>query len=114
MAGQLCACLEVHPSGFYAWQRAPRSARSREDERLCGPIKQFWLESGAAYGYRNIHSDLRETGESCGPNRVHRLMRGAGIRVQVGYRRPRHKAGSVHNITPNHSHDKTVTESFFQ
>lgn len=59
------------------------------------------MESGAVYGYRKIHSDLRDTGESCGPNRVHRLMRGDGIRAQVGYRRPRHKAGSVHQVTPN-------------
>ena len=98
---RLCSLVEVHPSGFYAWQQKPRSARSVEDERLSGLIKQFWLESGAVYGYRKIHTDLREHGEGCGPNRVHRLMRDAGIRAQVGYRRPRHKAGSVHRVTPN-------------
>lgn len=97
----LCSLLDVHPSGFYAWRRQPRSARAVEDERLSGLVKQFWLESGAVYGYRKIHSDLREHGERCGPNRVHRLMRCAGIRAQVGYRRPRHKAGSVHKVTPN-------------
>lgn len=98
---RLCALLDVHPSGFYAWMRAPRSARSREDDRLSGLIKQFWLESGSVYGYRKIHSDLREVGETCGPNWVHRLMRGAGIRAQVGYRKPRHRAGTVHQVTPN-------------
>lgn len=64
-------------------------------------IKQFWLASGSVYGYRKIHTDLRECGEQCGPNRVHRLMRNAGIRAQVGYRKPRQKAGSVHRATPN-------------
>ncbi|EUC69841.1 transposase Tra5 [Alcanivorax sp. 97CO-5] len=93
--------LDVHPSGFYAWQRQPRSARAIEDERLSGLIKQFWLESGAVYGYRKIHTDLREYGEQCGPNRVHRLMRHAGIRAQVGYRKPRHRAGELHKVTPN-------------
>lgn len=97
----LCRLLDVHPSGFYSWRRSPKSRRCREDERLSGLIKQFWLESGAVYGYRKIHSDLRECGEQCGPNRVHRLMRNAGIRAQVGYRRPRHKAGHVHQVTPN-------------
>jgi len=97
----LCYLLDVHPSGFYAWQRQPRSARAIEDERLSGLIKQFWLESGAVYGYRKVHTDLREYGERCGPNRVHRLMRHAGIRAQVGYRKPRHRAGELHKVTPN-------------
>ncbi|WP_169729160.1 IS3 family transposase [Congregibacter litoralis] len=97
----LCALLNVHPSGFYAWRRQPQSTRRCEDKRLSGLIKQFWLESGAVYGYRKIHRDLHEIGECCGPNRVHRLMRDAGIRAQVGYRKPRHKAGKAHDVTPN-------------
>jgi len=98
---RLCSLLEVHPSGFYAWQRHPHSARHLEDRRLLGLIKQFWLESGAIYGYRKIHTDLREVGEYCGPNRVHRLMRAEGIKAQVGYRAPRHKAGRPHVATAN-------------
>ncbi|GAB3291021.1 IS3 family transposase [Parahaliea aestuarii] len=97
----LCTLLDVHPSGYYAWLRSPKSRRAQADERLSGLIKQFWLESGAVYGYRKIHRDMREHGESCGPNRVYRLMRGAGIRAQVGYRKPRHKAGKVHAASPN-------------
>lgn len=97
----LCSLLDVHPSGFYAWLRQPHSARATDDERLSGLIKQFWLESGAVYGYRKIHRDLRDHGERCGPNRVHRLMRHASLRAQVGYRKPRHKSGSVHQVTPN-------------
>ncbi len=99
----LCCLLEVHPSGFYAWRRTPKSARAQEDVRITGLIKQFWLESGAVYGYRKIHTDLRAQNESCGRNRVHRLMRQSGLRAQVGYRRrPRHKAGISHAATPNH------------
>lgn len=66
-----------------------------------GLIKQFWLESGGVYGYRKVHSDLRDHGESCGPNRVHRLMRLAGLKAQVGYRKPRHKSGEAHVVVPN-------------
>ena len=93
--------LDVHPSGYYAWSKAPRSQRDKQDERLTGLIKQFWLESGGVYGYRKIHSDLCDYGECCGPNRVHRLMKLAGLRAQVGYRKPRHKAGTTHIVTPN-------------
>jgi putative transposase len=99
---QLCRLLEVHPSGYYAWNREPLSARARDDRRLTGLIKQFWLESGGVYGYRKIHTDLRSVGERCGPNRVHRLMRTAGLRAEVGYRRrPRAKGGVPAVIAPN-------------
>lgn len=97
----LCGLMDVHPSGYYAWLKQPKSKRSKADERLTGMIKQFWLESGGVYGYRKIHSDLRDHGEQCGPNRVRRLMRQAGLRAQVGYRKPRAPGGTVHIVTPN-------------
>ena len=102
----LCKWLDVHPSGYYAWNTKPRSARSIESERITGLIKQFWLESGGIYGYRKIHSDLRDYGESCSANRVHRLMRCAGLKAQVGYRRPRHRSGKVSIVAPNHLQQK--------
>ena len=98
---RLCRLLEVHPSGYYAWCKVPRSAREIEDERLTGLIKQFWLESGGIYGYRKIHRDLRDIGERCGKHRVRRLMRLAGLRAQVGYRRPRQKSGPASVVAPN-------------
>ena len=97
----LCQLLDVHPSGYYAWRKQPKSKRAKQDDHLTGLIKQFWLESGGVYGYRKIHTDLRDHGERCGPNRVHRLMKLAGLKAQVGYRKPRHKSGSVHVVTPN-------------
>ena len=98
---RLCRLLEVHRSGYYAWCKVPRSARKIEDERLTGLIKQFWLESGGIYGYRKIHRDLRDIGERCGKHRVRRLMRLAGLRAQVGYRRPRQKSGPASVVAPN-------------
>jgi putative transposase len=69
---------------------------------LLGLIKQSWIESGAVYGYRKIHDDLRELGEGCGPNRVHRLMRAEGLRSQTGYhRRPGHRGGPASVVAPN-------------
>jgi hypothetical protein len=56
----LCDLFDVHPSGYYAWLKKPRSNRAVANERLTGLIKQFWLESGGVYGYRKIFSDLRE------------------------------------------------------
>jgi putative transposase len=76
----MCRVLEIHPSGFYAWLKQPQSERAIEDKRLLGQIKQFWIESGFSYGYRNITLDMKDHGESCGKNRVHRIMREAAIR----------------------------------
>ena len=84
MLRRLCKMLDVHPSGFYAWRAVPESARGQEDRRLLGHIKQYWLESDAVYGYRKIHHDLRELGETCGRNRVYRLIKRESLRAQVG------------------------------
>jgi putative transposase len=89
----LCRVMRVHRSGYYAWRKAPESARAREDRRLSGLIKQAWTESGGVYGYRKIHDDLLELHETCGEKRVARLMRQEGLRAQVGYARRRHLSG---------------------
>lgn len=100
---RLCKMMTVHPSGYYAWCRNKLSDRAREDQRLLGQIKHSWLESGGVYGYRKIHLDLREAGETCGKHRVARLMRGEGLRSQTGYRRRRgHYSGKPAVVSPNH------------
>lgn len=98
----LCRMMQVQRSGYYAWRKQPQSLRQQEDERLSGLIKQFWLESGCLYGYRKIHTDLREVGETCGRNRVARVMKLAGIKAQVGYRKPRFKCGKIATFAENH------------
>ena len=98
----LCEWLGVNPSGYYAWRKQSRSSCTIANVRLTGLIKQFWLESGGVDGYRKIYSDSREHGEGCGRNRVHRLMKAAGLRAHMGYRRPRHRSGQLSIVAPNH------------
>lgn len=98
----MCNALNIHRSGFYAWLKQPESPRRMEDKRLLGQIKQYWMESGFAYGYRNITRDLKDAGEHCGKNRVYRIMRAAGICSQRGYKR--HKGfsgGDTSHVAPN-------------
>lgn len=97
----LCRMMNVHPSGYYTWLKEPKSKRQIEDERLVGLIKQFWLESGCIYGYRKIFMDLRENGESCGKNRVYRLMKNEGLKAQVGYKKPRSAPGPISHVAEN-------------
>ena len=98
----MCEVLGVHRSGFYAWLNRPLSSRATKDIRQTALIKQSWLESGGVYGYRKVLDDLREMGEYCGKHRVYRLMRLAGLRAQVGYkRRAGHYGGRVRTAAPN-------------
>ncbi|XKM07311.1 IS3 family transposase [Massilia atriviolacea] len=77
--------------------------RAKEDQRLLVPIKRSWLECGAVYGYRKVSDDLRELGEACGINRVHRLMRSAGTRSQTGYGKRKYKRGGAPSlVATNH------------
>ncbi|MBL7668497.1 transposase (plasmid) [Moraxella osloensis] len=47
-----------------------------------------WLESGGVYGYRKIHYDLKDIGEGCGINRVHRLMKQMVSNLSVAIANP--------------------------
>ncbi|MGC3821010.1 IS3 family transposase [Acinetobacter sp. G11] len=98
---RLCSTLDVHHSGYYAWLKQPTSKTARKRQQLSGLIKQFWLESGGVYGYRKIHCDLKDVGESCGINRVHRLMKANGLKSQRGYRKPRAHAGTPSVVVAN-------------
>lgn len=69
---------------------------------MLGKIKQYWLESGFVYGHRNITLDLKDEGETCGRNRVYKIMKQAGIRAIRGYKRHRgFTGGNVHHIAEN-------------
>jgi putative transposase len=63
----MCRVLKVYFSGFYSWLSQPEAPRHKENRRLTGLIKQFWLEIGGVYGYRNITLDLKDLGERCSP-----------------------------------------------
>lgn len=98
----MCRMIRVYPSGFYAWLKQPFSKRAIEDKRQTELLKDAWEESGKVYGYRKLHNDLRDQGETCCPNRVARLAKLAGIRAQVGYKRRPGKYGGRPAISTTH------------
>ena len=103
----MCKVLKIHRSGYYAWLRDPQCQRKKDDAYLLGFVKQFWLESGGVYGYRKITMDMKALGETCGRNRILRLMKGAGISAQRGYkRRASYKAGELSMVAENHLNRK--------
>lgn len=102
----MCRCLRVHPSGFYAWLKNPLSKRAREDKRQTKLIKKAWKESGKVYGYRKLHDDLLDQGETCCPNRVARLASLAGIKAQIGYKRRPGTYGGKPSIVVDNTLDR--------
>ncbi len=75
----LCALLKVSRSGFYAWARRPRSARSLADEVLTEQIRCAYDDNRKVYGTPRIHAELADAGVHVGRKRVARLMRAAEI-----------------------------------
>jgi putative transposase len=99
----MCRVMNVHPSGYYVWRTSPTTARQREDVRLLGLIKQFWLESGGVYGYRKVIDDMRDMGERCSRHRVYRLMQAEVLQSKTGYsRRPSNRYSRPSTVVPNH------------
>ena len=98
----LCQAAHVHRSGYYAWLQQPQSLRTKEDKRLLGLIKRSWMASGCVYGYRKVHHDLRESGESCSKSRIKRLMKHYKLKAQVGYKKRRYmNSGELGTVAPN-------------
>ena len=103
---RMCQCLNIHPSGFYAWFKNPLSQRAQEDARQTKLIKDAWKDSGEVYGYRKLHDDLCDVGEAICPNRVARLARLAGIRAQIGYKRRPGSYGGKPSVVVDNTLDR--------
>ena len=104
----MCRMLCVHPSGFYAWAKQPFSKRAVEDGRQTELLREAWQDSGKVYGYRKLHDDLQDQGETCCPNRVARLARLAGIKALIGYKRRNVSYGGKPSIAV----DNTLARQF--
>jgi transposase InsO family protein len=102
----MAGCLRIQPSGFYAWQKSPLSQRAREDARQTELIRRAWNDSGKVYGYRKLHDDLLDHGQTCCPSRVARLTRLAGIRAQIGYKRRPGRYGGKPSLAVDNTLDR--------
>jgi len=102
----MCRCLRLHPSGFYAWAKNPLSLRPHEDARQTKLLKVAWKDNGKIYGYRKLHDELCDLGETCCPNRVARLAKLAGICAQIGYKRRPGKYGGKPSVVVDNTLDR--------
>lgn len=76
----LCRVMAVARSGFYAWCHRPASRRAQQSQVLLAQIQAHHRTSDGNYGSPRIHRDLRGQGLRVSRHRVARLMRLHGIR----------------------------------
>lgn len=107
----MCRVLKVARAGFYQWLHRPISERAKEDARLVEAIRHSYSASGGVYGANRVFGDLREAGETCGRNRVARLMQVNKIKAVRGYKAPRRIAGRPSIIAPNRLNREFTVEA---
>ena len=75
----MCHCLEVSPSGYYAWRNRGMSETQKRREELAIFVTYFFNDSKQTYGYRRVHKALERNGVATSPETVRRLMRQEGL-----------------------------------
>jgi len=98
----MCRVMKVSKSGYYEWRNRPESTRAKHNKRLLKRIETVHKASRKTYGVRRVHGQLIADGESCGRNRVARIMREFGIRS---------KRIKKFRVTTNSKHSYPVAEN---
>lgn len=75
----LCETLNVSRSAYYAWRQDDLCPRQREDNALMPVIRNIFWEHKRRYGARRIAAELKARKQSCGRQRVRRLMQQMGL-----------------------------------
>jgi transposase InsO family protein len=76
---EVCAALDISPSGFYAHRHKDERLRRREDQLLAGAMKNAFNESRGTYGSPRLVRALKHRGLKTSKTRVRRLMRSHGL-----------------------------------
>ena len=95
----MCRCLNVSPSGYYAFEKRLPSNRSIDNERLLKRIREIHEDSRGAIGAPRMHEDLTDTGETASKNRIARLMASHGLQGWPRKKR-RGQRGKPHSAPP--------------
>ncbi len=97
----MCRVLKASRTGLYEWLHQPESNRAIANRRLLELIRDSYVASGGVYGAPRVYGDLRQAGETCGRNRVARIMRANKITAVRGYKSPPRIAGRPSILAPN-------------
>lgn len=96
----ICDTLGVPRSSYYHAAR-PTPTR-RADLELGDKIEEIFRRHRRRYGYRRIHSDLRDLGITCAPARTRRIMAERGLHaIQPKTYVPKTSDGRADKPSPN-------------
>lgn len=97
----MCRVLNVARAGFCPWLHNPVPARDKDNQRLLMLIRDSYSLREGVYGNRRVHGDLNEIRETCGKNRVGRIIQLNRIKAVRGYKAPRRIAGRPSGVAPS-------------
>lgn len=119
----MCRCLQVSPSGYYAWKQRRPSRRAVANAALLERIRELHEASDGTFGAPRMWEELAFEEIPCSRNRVARLMRRAGLqgipirRCRGGRRKPTRPEGIADHLRrdfgadrPNHKWVTDLTE----
>lgn len=94
---KLCEVLAVSRSGYYAWEKRPKSARKIADERLTAAIKVIHEKKRRTCGCRKMTKEIQRSGKRINHKRIERLMKAEGIRSKLA-KKFKATTNSRHNL----------------
>ena len=94
---KLCQVLRVKRSGYYAWDKRPKSQKERWRERIAALVEAEFHASHEILGARKITEVLRGKGEKAGRGMVARIMREKGLKSKV-VKKYKATTNSKHNL----------------
>lgn len=94
---KLCKVLAVSRSGYYAWEKRPKSARKIADERLTEEMKIIHEKKRRTCGCRKMTKEIKRSGNRVNHKRIERLMKAAGIRSKLA-KKFKATTNSKHNL----------------
>ena len=94
----MCRCLNVSPSGYYAWLSRVPGSRELANAHLLKRIREIHDDSGGIIGAPRMHEDLQDEGISASLNRVARVM---AINDLQGWPRKRGRGAKRKSIRPD-------------
>ena len=108
--------LDCSRSGYHSHLRKPRRKRRSQIAALASQIRSTFLAARGVYGCQRIMHSLRAQGLRLGKNRISKLMRTNGLRVQQKRRFiPRTTiADKASPVAPNHLLSRPAAERINQ
>jgi len=97
LVAKLCKVLDVARSGYYAWEKRPKSARAIVNERLTEEIKTIHEKKRRTCECRKMTKELARSGKRFNHKRIERLMKAEGIRSKL-VKKFKSTTNSKHNL----------------